>query len=132
MNYLLDTNIISAMMRDPQGAIAAQAASIDPEHIATSAVCVCELWYGVHRRNSVRLAEQLEAILGALKVFPFETPAERIYGRLRAALEGDGAPIGAFDTLIAAHALALDHTLVTDNIREFGRIPGLKVENWLR
>jgi tRNA(fMet)-specific endonuclease VapC len=82
--------------------------------------------------GSRRLADQVEAVLGALDVAAFESPADIIYGRLRAELEGAGRLIGPNDLLIAAHALALSCTLLTDNVREFSRVPGLAVENWLR
>jgi tRNA(fMet)-specific endonuclease VapC len=78
------------------------------------------------------LSIQLERVLGALEVLPFEGPADRIYGELRARLESAGTPIGGNDMLIAAHALAADCCIVTDNEREFSRVFGLTVVNWLR
>jgi tRNA(fMet)-specific endonuclease VapC len=78
------------------------------------------------------LAGRLEAVLAVLKVVPFEVPADAIYGQIRARLEQAGTPIGGNDLLIAAQAIALGDTLVTDNEREFGRVEGLSVENWLR
>ncbi len=78
------------------------------------------------------MTTQLEAVLGAIEVLPFEAPADRAYGRLRARLERQGKPIGGNDMLIAAQVLALGYTMVTDNEREFSRIPDLACENWLR
>ncbi len=132
MGYLLDTNIVSDLVRDPQGRSAARIARLGEEAIATSIIVAAELRYGEARKKSARLTAQLETILGGLEILPFNAPADRIYGELRARLEAAGKPVGANDMLIAAHTLALGYTLVTDNVREFSRIKGLKVENWLR
>lgn len=130
--YLLDTNIVSDLIRNPQGRVAAHVAKIDEHRICTSIIVSAELHYGAVKRGSQRLTAQLEKVLGALDVLPFEAPAGRVYGELRCRLESKGKPIGANDLLIAAHALALGHILVTDNVREFSRIRDLKLENWLR
>jgi len=100
--------------------------------ICTSILVAAELRYGTEKKGSPRLTAQLAAVLGALEVLPFDAPADRTYGLLRARLEQSGKPIGANDLLIAAQAIALGHVLVTDNEREFGRVDGLKYENWLR
>jgi tRNA(fMet)-specific endonuclease VapC len=91
-----------------------------------------ELRYGAARKGSARLLAQLRTVLDAFEILPFETPAEITYGDLRARLEAAGKPIGGNDMLIAAHAVSLGHTIVTDNEREFSRVDGLPVENWLR
>ena len=130
--YLLDTNIVSDLIRNPQGRIAAGIAEVDERSICTSIIVAAELRYGAARRGSARLTAQLETVLSALEISSWEAPAERIYGELRHSLEAAGTPIGANDLLIAAHALALDHVLVSDNVREFSRVAGLKLENWLR
>lgn len=132
MPYLLDTNIVSDLVRHPQGRVAARIAQSGDEKVATSIIVASEMRYGAARKKSSRLSAQLETILGALEILPLETPADRYYGELRARLESTGKPISANDMLIAAHALALDCILVTDNVREFSRIKGLRVENWLR
>jgi len=132
MPYLLDTNIVSDLVRHPQGRVAARLAQSGDEKVATSIIVASEMRYGAARKKSARLSAQLETILGALEILPLETPADRHYGELRARLESTGKPISANDMLIAAHALALDCTLVTDNVRAFLRIKGLRVENWLR
>jgi len=130
--YLLDTNILSDLIRHPQGAVAARIADISEVEIATSIIVASELRYGAERRASERLTARVEELLTLLPVFPLKGDADVQYGRLRTNLERRGQTIGANDMLIAAHALALDATLVTDKVREFERISGLKVENWLR
>jgi tRNA(fMet)-specific endonuclease VapC len=130
--YLLDTNIVSDLVQHPQGRVAARIAQIGDDKVATSIIVACEMRYGAARKNSPRLFAQLETLLGALEIVPLESPTDHHYGELRARLEMVGRPISANDMLIAAHALAIDYTLVTDNVREFSRIKGLRVENWLR
>ena len=134
--YLLDTNIVSALMRAPQGlaaiTLADRLARRPQSRLCTSIVVTCELRYGVARRASRKLASRMEAVLVDLETLPLTEPADRHYGRLRAELEAAGTPIGPNDLFIAAQALAFNLTLVTDNIREFERVPRLKVENWLR
>jgi tRNA(fMet)-specific endonuclease VapC len=132
MRYLLDTNIVSHLVRDPQGDVARKVARIGEELVCTSIIVAAELRYGAAKRASSRLSEQLEAVLGAIDVLALEPPADIVYGELRARLERSGRPIGANDMLIAAQALALGHTVVTDNEREFSRIDDLLLENWLR
>lgn len=100
--------------------------------MCTSVVVAAELRYGAVKKSSARLTRQLEAVLGALDVLPLETPTDRVYGALRAGLESKGQLIGPNDLLIAAQTLALGCTLVTDNEREFSRVDGLPIENWLR
>jgi tRNA(fMet)-specific endonuclease VapC len=132
VRFLLDTNIVSDLVRDPQGRAAAKIAEVGEDKIATSIIVAAELRYGAARKASPRLSKQLEAVLGVIEILPFEAPADARYGELRVALEAAGTPIGANDLLIAAQALALDMVLVTDNAREFERVAGLRVENWLR
>ena len=130
--FLLDTNILSDLIRNPQGAVAAQVAEVGEAEIATSIIVAGELRFGAERRGSARLTAQLDAVLELLPVLPLSDDADVHYGRLRADLERRGTPIGANDMLIAAHALSLDATVVTDNLREFERVPGLATTNWLR
>jgi tRNA(fMet)-specific endonuclease VapC len=132
MRFLLDTNIVSDLVRHPRGKIADRISEVGEDDVCTSIVVAAELRYGAAKRNSSRLTAQLEAVLGALEVIALEAPADAMYGLIRADLERTGQPIGANDLLIAAHALALDLTVVTDNEREFSRIDDLRVENWLR
>jgi tRNA(fMet)-specific endonuclease VapC len=132
MRYLLDTNIVSDLVRNPQGRVAQHIRKIGELEVCTSIIVAAELRYGAAKKASPRLSAQLEAVLGALEVLPFEAPADTTYGLLRAQLEQAGRPIGANDLLIAAQAVALGYTIVTDNEREFARIRDLSCENWLR
>jgi tRNA(fMet)-specific endonuclease VapC len=129
--YLLDTSILSDLIRRPAGRIRDRIADLGEERICTSIVVACELRFGAAKKASPRLSAQLEAVLGAIEILPLDEPADRRYAEIRLALEQAGTPIGAHDLLIAAHALALDRTLVTANEAEFRRVPGLRVENWL-
>lgn len=130
--FLLDTNIVSDLVRHPQGIIKCWIERVGEDAVCTSIIVAAELRFGVAKRGSVALAAQVEKVLGAMRVQPLELPADREYGRLRLHLEQTGQPIGPNDLMIAAHALALGATIVTDNQREFQRIPGLRVENWLQ
>jgi len=132
MRYLLDTNIVSDLMRNAKGNCATRLAEVGENHVFTSIIVACELRYGVAKKKSLELSRRLQSVLSAMEVVNFEPPADIAYAQQRAKLEASGTPIGANDLLIAAHALALGATLVTDNEREFARIPGLKIENWLR
>lgn len=132
MAFLLDTNIVSALVRDPHGLVAQRIREVGEAEVCTSIIVAAELRYGSTTKGSSQLAAQLEAVLGALEVLPFEAPADATYGLLRARLEQSGQPIGGNDLLIAAQAVTLGLTLVTDNEREFGRIDELPRENWLR
>jgi tRNA(fMet)-specific endonuclease VapC len=132
VRFLLDTNIISDLVRHPHGRIAHRIAAVGEQHVCTSIIVAAELRYGAAKKGSSRLTTQLEAVLGAADVLAVEPPVDTVYGELRAGLERAGQSIGANDLLIAAHALALGHTVVTDNEREFSRINDLQVENWLR
>ena len=130
--YLLDTNVVSDLVRNPQGRAAQRIRAVGEANVCTSIVVAAELRYGAAQRGSPRLTAQLGALLAVLDVLPLEPPADSVYGRLRASLEQAGRPLGANDLLIAAQAVALGHKLVTDNEREFRRVEELSVENWLR
>jgi tRNA(fMet)-specific endonuclease VapC len=132
MRYLLDTNIVSDLVRNPQGKVAQHIRKVGEAQVCTSIIVAAELRYGAAKKVSPRLLTQLEAVLGALEVLPFETPADAAYGSLRTRLEQAGRPIGANDLLIAAQALALGYTIITDNEKEFARVEDLRRENWLR
>jgi len=132
MTFLLDTNIVSQLIRDPHGQITQRIAEVGEDQVCTSIIVAAELRYGAARKGSDRLSAQLEAVLGVISVIPFDAPADVVYGDIRATLERAGKLIGANDLLIAAQALALGLVLVTDNEREFCRVSGLAVENWLR
>jgi tRNA(fMet)-specific endonuclease VapC len=132
MGFLLDTNIVSDLVRHPHGRIAGRIAEVGERQICTSIIVAAELRYGAAKKGSARLSAQLEAVLGAVEVLALEPPVDVVYGALRAQIEKKGRPIGANDLLIAAHALALRHTLVTDNFAELSQVPELPLENWLR
>jgi tRNA(fMet)-specific endonuclease VapC len=132
MRYLLDTNIVSNLVRNPQGRVADRLKAVGEQNICTSIIVAAKLRYGTTKKASPRLTAQVEAVLGVIDTLPFDSPADEIYGSIRAQLELVGKPIGGNDLLIAAQALALDHTLVTDNDQEFSRVDGLRVENWLK
>ena len=129
--YLLDTNILSDLIRNPQGKAARRVAKVGESDICTSVIVAAELRYGCAKSGSVKLRKAVTDLLGEIEVLPFEPPADADYGEIRATLEAAGTPIGGNDLLIAAHARALGATLVTANTREFKRVPGVKVENWL-
>ncbi len=131
MRYLLDTNVVSDLIRHPQGRVSEHIREVGEAQICTSIIVAAELRYGAAKKASPRLATQLEAVLGALDVLPFEVPADTAYGLIRTRLEQIGRPIGGNDLLIAAQAVALGYTVVTDNEGEFARIDGLLRENWL-
>ena len=130
--YLLDTNIVSALMKAPYGQLAQRIARSGEMNVFTSVIVAAELRYGALRRGPQRLILELDGLFGELEVRALEPTAALSYGRLRAALEVAGTPISGNDMLIAAHALDLDATLVSDNERDFGRIADLRLENWLR
>jgi tRNA(fMet)-specific endonuclease VapC len=132
MRYLLDTNILSALNKLSGSAVRDRASAVGEQAMSTSTIVAAELRFGAARRGSPGLIAEVDGLLSRLDVIPFESPADQRYADLRAELEREGRPIGANDLLIAAHALALGYTLVTDNEREFRRIAGLPVENWLR
>jgi tRNA(fMet)-specific endonuclease VapC len=132
MRYLLDTNIVSDLVRNPQGKAAQRIRKVGETQVCTSIIVTAELRYGAAKKGSPRLTAQLEAVLGALEVLPLEPPVDAAYGSLRTRLERAGTPIGANDLLIAAHAFALGYTIITDNEREFARVEDLQLQNWLR
>ncbi|HEX9946240.1 MAG TPA: type II toxin-antitoxin system VapC family toxin [Allosphingosinicella sp.] len=130
IEYLLDTNVLSELVRNPFGRVAGRV-ELDGERAGLSLITVGELLFGLRLHPSLRLSERVLETVRRFPAIAWDSPAERHYGELRADLERRGAPIGGNDMLIAAHALALDCTLVTANEREFRRVAGLRVENWL-
>jgi tRNA(fMet)-specific endonuclease VapC len=132
MRYLLDTNIVSDLVRNPQGRIAQHIGTVGEAKVCTSIIVAAELRFGAAKKKSPKLTSQLEAVLGAIEVLPFETPADETYGMIRARLEKLGRSIGGNDLLIASQALTYGYTVVTDNEDEFTRVENLQHENWLR
>jgi len=131
--FLLDTNILSDFVRHPRGLVASRLGALGAdEEACTSIVVAAELRYGAMKKKLPALSARIEEVLVVIDLLPLTSEADRHYGLLRTELETKGTPIGANDTFIAAHALATDCILVTDNVREFRRVRGLKVQNWLR
>jgi tRNA(fMet)-specific endonuclease VapC len=133
--YLLDTNILSDIVKNPNGPAAQthQRLTVDPSiEVLTSIVVACEVQFGAIKKGSLKLTARVNELLEGIRIASLDVGADQAYARLRADLEHRGQPIGQNDMLIAAHAIALNATLVTDNVREFKRIKGLRVENWLR
>jgi tRNA(fMet)-specific endonuclease VapC len=129
--YMLDTNIISDLIRNPQGKAARRIGKVGEDNVCTSIIVAAELRYGCAKSGSQRLLKAVEDLLGEINVLPFDVPADVDYGGIRAELETIEKPIGGNDLLIAAHACAIGAAIVTANTDEFKRIRGLKVENWL-
>jgi tRNA(fMet)-specific endonuclease VapC len=130
--FLLDTNAVSDLLRRPAGPVAERVRLVGEDNICMSIVVSAELEYGAGKKADRTLERRIEEIRRRIPVMAFEQPADLHYGIIRARLEAKGRQIGANDLFIAAHALALGATLVTDNIREFSRVPDLPIENWLR
>ena len=130
--YLLDTNIVSDLVRHPRGRVAAHIIRVGTTNVCISIIVAAELRFGAAKRGSAILTARIDAILRTLTVLKLEPPADQIFAEMRNGLERAGTTIGALDMLIAAHALTMDCTVVTDNEREFSRVAGLRVENWLR
>ena len=131
MKYLLDTNILSDVIRNPRGAILRKITQVGESQVCTSIVVASELRFGAQKRGSVRLSREEEVVLNAVEVLALEAPADHYYARLRHDLEVKGTPIGPNDLFIASQALALDLVLVTANTSEFSRVANLSLENWL-
>ena len=134
--WLLDSNIITALMKQPHGLTAQrmnEALSVQADaEMCTSTLVVCEMQFGLLKNPSSRLLTAYSQAMLGVVVYPLDEAVALHYAQIRLHLATCGTPIGPNDTLIAAHALALQAILVTDNETEFRRVPGLQVENWLR
>ena len=128
---LLDTNICIHVINARPRAVLERFRHYRMGEIGVCSVVATELAYGVAKSRSVRNRQALEMFLAPLEILPFDEAALWVYGDLRAELERKGTPIGALDTMIAAHALSQKSTLVTNNTREFDRVPGITLENWV-
>jgi tRNA(fMet)-specific endonuclease VapC len=132
MRFLLDTNIIIYTIKRRPPQVAARFAERLAGELCLSSISMAELLFGAAKsQHAIKALAAISSIAEALEVVPFDDAAASAYGPLRATLERQGTPIGALDTLIAAHALALGATLVTNNLREFEKVPGLLLENWV-
>ena len=129
---LLDTNICIHVINTRPQAVLERFRQYRMGEIGICSVVAAELAYGVAKSGSARNRQALEMFLAPLAILPFDEAAVWVYGDLRAELERKGAPIGALDTMIAAHALSQQSTLVTNNTRQFARVPGLALEDWVQ
>ena len=130
--FLLDTNVLSQLIRDPRGAVATRLSAAGAANVFTSVVVASELRFGARKKGSPVLTDRVHQLLASLEVAPLEVGVDRIYADIRHVLESTGQLIGANDLFIAAHAIEQQATLVTDNVAEFQRVPGLQIENWVR
>lgn len=128
--WMLDTNALSELIRNPAGRLVQRLADETSDAVCTSIVVACELRFGAKRRGSAALTQRVEQLLATIPVLPLEEPVDEHYADIRSALERAGTPIGSHDLFIAAHARSRGLTLVSNNIREFSRVPGLKVVDW--
>lgn len=127
---MLDTDSVSYALRG-QGRVAARILEHRPSEICISAITLGELRYGAARRNSRKLHELIDGFTANVAVVPFDESCAFHFGVVANELAERGSPIGEYDALIAAHAVALELTLVTNNVKHFNRVAGLRVENWL-
>ncbi|NJK28303.1 MAG: type II toxin-antitoxin system VapC family toxin [Coleofasciculaceae cyanobacterium SM2_3_26] len=133
MNYLLDTNICIYLIKRKPPEVIQRFQSLTPTDIKISAITVAELEYGAFKSQNVeKNRDALNQFLLPLEILAFEPAETQIYGQIRADLSRRGVIIGAMDMLIAAQAISQNLTLVTNNMREFSRIPSLRLENWVR
>lgn len=130
VSHLLDTNVISRLLKEPRGRTAQRLAELGEARVCTSILVAAELRFGAKLRGSERLSRTIERVLEVIPILSLEAPAEEHYANIRLDLERRGEPIGPNDLLIAAHAQSLGLVLVTENEREFRRVRDLVVENW--
>lgn len=128
---LLDTNICIYIINAKPPAVLARFRQYRMGDIGLCSVVAAELAYGVAKSGSARNRQALEMFLAPLTILPFDEAAFWAYGELRTNLERQGTPIGALDTMIAAHALSQQAPLITNNTREFAKVPGLQLDNWV-
>lgn len=129
MKYLLDTDSVSFALRG-HGQVGARLQAQRPSDLGISVITLAELRYGADRKGSRKLHGLIDTFAEAVEVVSFDEAAAAEFGRIGSILAERGTPIGEFDVLIAAHAVALRRTLVTNNVRHFSKVPGLSVENW--
>lgn len=127
--FLLDTDTVSYALRG-EGAVATRLTSHTPSEVCMSAISLSELRFGAEKRRSKRLHDLIDVFASSIEVVSFDAAAAAMFGRLAANLSSRGTPIGQLDTLIAAHAMSLNLTLVTNNSKHFKQVHGLKLANW--
>ena len=131
MRYMLDTNICIYAIKHKPEKVFQKLQTVDPQDVCVSSVTYAELVHGVEKSAAVeknRLA--LSMLLANIEILDFDVEAADCYGKIRAALEKKGTPIGSLDMMIAGHAMSMGYTVVTNNVKEFSRVPDLKIENW--
>ena len=132
MRFMLDSDICIYLIKGKPPQVLSRLKAFNPGDVSLSSVTLSELEYGVAKSSKPQQnRDALDAFLAPLEILPFNGEAAYRYGQIRAYLEKEGMLIGAMDMLIGAHAVSASITLVTNNIKEFGRIPGLHLENWL-
>jgi len=131
MRYMLDTNILSDLIKNPFGKVAEHIRKLEPGMVCTNIIVAGELHYGVKKKSSLNLRNRITQILTIIPVLILGEQVSVTYGTIRADLEKNGLPIGVNDLWIAAHALTENKIIVTHNVREFGRVKNLKLESWL-
>lgn len=129
--YLLDTNMLSDLVKNPGGLVAKQIAKAGEDSICTSLIAAAELRHGAAKSRSRKIADRVDLVLSAIEILRLEAPTDHHYAEIRHHLTSRGTPIGPNDLLIAAQALAEGLVVVTANVSEFSRVPGLALENWL-
>jgi tRNA(fMet)-specific endonuclease VapC len=129
VKYLLDTDSVSFALRG-HGGVGARIRACNPSDLCMSAITLAELRYGADRKGSRKLHGLIDTFASAIEVVSFDEAAAAEFGRIGSRLAERGTPIGEFDVLIAAHAVVLRCTLVTNNVRHLSKVPGLSVENW--
>ncbi len=130
LRFLLDTDTVSFALRG-EGAVASRLVEQKPSAVCISSITLAELAFGAAHRKSRKLHGLIARFISAVQVIPFDAAAASRFGEIAAGLAHAGSPIGDFDTLIASHALSCDLIMVTNNLRHFGKVPGLRTENWL-
>ena len=131
MRYMLDTNICIYVIKHKPEKVFLKLQQVDPRDVCISSVTYAELTYGVEKSSAVaRNRVALSVLLSNIEILDFDANAADSYGVIRADLERKGTPIGVLDMMIAGHALSVGCTIVTNNVREFSRVNGLKIENW--
>ena len=131
--FLLDTNIVSFALRGHAPAVPARLAKMERSTVGVSVITLMELRYGASLPGRApRYQEVIDRFERSMPVYPLTGAVAKTYGHLRASLRTAGTPVGALDTIIVAHALSLDATLVTNNLSEFQSVPGLRIEDWTK
>ena len=132
VRYLLDTNVVSFHIRGSSAALQGRLRRIKAASVALSVVTEMEIRFGLARNPGLRIAPLVEQFLDAMTILPLDSDVARAYARIRSELETEGRPIGPLDTMIAAHAISVGATLVTNDVREFRRVRGLRVADWTK